>query len=488
MSDLGASGSVFARALANAKVVVVGLGRSGVAAAKLARKLGATVTGVDALPAERLASTGLAEAGVTLFAGIEPARANAPDVGTQELVACFAEADLIVVSPGVPHFEALDREARRGAVVIGEIELATRLLDTIPSVAITGSNGKSTTTTLVGELFAEAGMVPFVGGNLGDPPAEIVPGPGEAAPSARVLVLEISSFQAERIPRYAPRVAALLNVSPNHLDRYAGFEAYVAAKGNLFVNQSPADTAVVPVGDALCLAEARRGKGTVVTFGRLEDGADVGFDREVVRDTRSGLTIPRREIRVTGEHNMQNVTAALALVAPFGIEEAVLRKVLGEFRGLAHRIELVREVAGVRFYDDSKGTNVGATVAAILGLEEERVVLIAGGRDKLGSYEPLVEALAKKGRAAILIGEAADRLAASIGDVVPIERADGMDEAVDRAHALAHAGDAVLLSPACSSFDMFRDYKHRAEVFVEAVVRITSSGTRERERRSRNEE
>jgi UDP-N-acetylmuramoylalanine--D-glutamate ligase len=450
-------------ALPGARVVVVGLGKSGVAAAALCRGLGAEVVGTDAAGPDRLAD---AVASLTA-AGVELALGGHAAAGLER-------ADLIVISPGVPSFPELAGAEGRGVPVIGEIELATRLLPGVPVIAITGSNGKSTTTTLVGELLAGAGIRAFVGGNLGDPPAAIVPRPGgPTAIEHEVLVLEISSFQAERVPLLRPRAAALLNLSPNHLDRYDSYQAYADAKGNLFVRQQGDDLAVIPAGDEPCEAQARRGSGRVVRFGPLADGADVGFDRDRIEDRRSGFAIARRAIALAGDHNALNVCAALALTSPWVADHAVLTEVLSRFRGLPHRVALVAEVDGRTFYDDSKGTSVGAAVAAIRGLPEDRVVLIAGGRDKMGSYQPLVDAMRARGRAAILIGEAADRIAEALGDAVPIERAGSMEEAVAAAAARAQPGDAVLLSPACSSFDMFRDYKHRGDAFVDAVTAIS---------------
>ncbi|HTJ85517.1 MAG TPA: UDP-N-acetylmuramoyl-L-alanine--D-glutamate ligase, partial [Polyangiaceae bacterium] len=395
--------------LAGARVVVVGLGRSGVAAARACLRHGARVTATDSARLEALSAEAraLAEGGGTLAAGGH----DAVDL---------ASADLVVISPGVPAFPALAAAEARGVLVIGEIELASRLLPGVPTIAITGSNGKSTTTTLVGELCAALGLETFVGGNLGTPPAEIVVDP--ASPSFDVLVLEISSFQAERIPTYRPTSAALLNVSDNHLDRYDGFDAYVRAKGNLFVHQTESDVAVVPAGDARCLAEAARGRGRVVTFGPASSGAAFAFDRDVVVDRARGISYARAEMRVAGDHNAANVAAALALVSHLEPDPAIVRRVLASFAGLPHRIVKVATRAGVTYYDDSKGTNVGAVVAAIRGLSEEKIVLIAGGRDKLGSYDPLVAALRDRGRAAVLIGEAADRIAEAIGDAVPVAR------------------------------------------------------------------
>lgn len=450
----------FKTKLSSSNVVVVGLGRSGVAAAKLAKKIGAAVVATDSAPLEKLSpeALALADHGVEILAG------------SHDRVR-FDESDIIVMSPGVPSIPAVEAAGAAGTEVIGEIELAFRLMPPMPIVAVGGSNGKTTTTTLAGEILRALGAKPFVGGNIGTPPAEIIEDGSIAAYD--VLVLELSSFQCERMPTFRPDRAALLNVTPNHLDRYDGFDAYARAKGNMFVNQTPACAAVVPEGDAVCLREARRGKAEILTFGPADlASASFVFDREHIIDRERGVRYARQGIRLAGEHNAANVCAVLALVADRAPDPAVVTDVLARFEGLPHRVAFVRERDGVTFYDDSKATSVGAVVAAINGLSQAKIVLIAGGRDKLGSYDPLVEALRARGRAAVLIGEAADRIASAIGATVPVERASSMEEAVERAARLAQAGDAVLLSPACSSFDMFRDYKHRGDVFVDAVRRL----------------
>jgi UDP-N-acetylmuramoylalanine--D-glutamate ligase len=436
--------------LAGKRVVVVGLGTSGVAAARLCLRRGARVVATDEKAREVLSeeARGLEGNGATLVAG---GHADAQ----------MTEADLVVVSPGVPPLAEVAEAERKGVPVWGEVELAVRSMGhPAPVVAIGGTNGKSTTTSLIGSLFAAHRMRAFVGGNLGEPLAD------HADDVFDVLVLEVSSFQMERVDAFRPHVSALLNVTDDHLDRYASFDAYARAKGNAFVRQGEDDWAVVPAGDETCLREARRGRGRVVTFG---PGGSIEVTEDAVVDHRSAERYPRDEMALTGGHNALNVAAAVACVGPFGLPGATIRQTLRGFRGLPHRTALVAEVLGVRFYDDSKGTNVGAAVTALEGLREERAVLIAGGRDKGGSYAPLVEALARKARAAVLLGEAAGAIARAIGRRVPVQHANSMREAVRLGASLARPGDAVLLSPACSSFDMFRDYKHRGDEFVRFV-------------------
>jgi UDP-N-acetylmuramoylalanine--D-glutamate ligase len=309
-------------------------------------------------------------------------------------------------------------------------------------------------------MLEAQGLRAFVGGNLGEPLSDHVD------ETFDVVVLEVSSFQMERVDRFRPHVGVLLNVTDDHLDRYETFEDYANAKGNAFVRQTEDDWAVLPVGDSTCLRQAQRGRARVVTFG---PGGTLDVTKEAVVDRRTGARFERASMALAGGHNALNVAAAIACVGPFGDTADAIGHALRFFRGLPHRSSFVAEVNGVRFYDDSKGTNVGAAVTALDGLAESRVVLIAGGKDKGGSYAPLVDTLVRKARAAVLIGEAADAISSAIGGAVPLRRAGSMVEAVRIGAELALPGDAVLLSPACSSFDMFRDYKHRGDEFVRAV-------------------
>lgn len=452
------------------RVLVVGLGRSGIAAARLCQQQGAQVAGTDSRPAAELGPA-LHQLGIELFAG---GHDQAP----------FDRVDLVVISPGVPDFPALRACGARGVPVIGELELGFRFTQA-PVLAVGGTNGKSTTTALLACLLEGAGLKVFAGGNLGVPLCEVVGTPQSAQYDA--MVLEVSSFQLERAPTFHPKVNLLLNITDDHLDRYDGFHSYAQAKGNSFVNQGPADFAVIPAGDPLCSEQARRGKGRLLRFA-LNSTIDRTIDRAgdpaveyrvetsgqhgVVVEHSSGVRFDLAELRLHGTHNWLNAAAAIAAARCFGISPPSIAAGLRAFAPLAHRMALAGEVAGVRYYDDSKGTNVGAVVTALNGVTEPRVVLIAGGRDKLGSYEPLRAALQCKGRAVVLIGEATERMATALGDTLPVSRAGSMDEAVQVAAKLAQKGDAVLLSPACSSFDMFSGYAARGDAFVAAVQRL----------------
>ncbi|WP_052376392.1 UDP-N-acetylmuramoyl-L-alanine--D-glutamate ligase [Chondromyces apiculatus] len=433
------------------KAVVVGLGRSGVSAARLLLGRGAEVIANDAAPRERLSAEARA---------LEGEGARLVTGGHDE--GLFAGAELVVVSPGVPPFPALDAFERGGGEVIGELELASRWLSA-PIALIGGTNGKSTTTELTGAMLGRAGKKTFVGGNLGTPLVEAI-GAGFDA-----LVVEISSYQAERVSTLHARVHALLNITDDHLDRHGTFEAYADAKGKPFTLMTADDVAVIPYGDAIVARQAARGGARVVTFSGTDARADVTVEGDDLVDRTSGARVPLASLRLRGAHNVANACASVAVAAAMGAAPGAIAEALASFEGLPHRTVLVAEIAGVRFYDDSKGTNVGASVAALSGLGEPKAVLIAGGRDKQGDYAPLVDALRARGRAVVLIGEAAERIEAAVQGAVPVARATSMGDAVLRAQGLAQPGDAVLLSPACSSFDMFRDYKDRGDAFVREV-------------------
>jgi UDP-N-acetylmuramoylalanine--D-glutamate ligase len=449
------------------RVLVVGLGRSGIAAAQLCAARGARVTVTDR---REWSALGAALAGLP----VDIAR----ELGGHRRET-FTSAELIVLSPGVAEIPELAAARAAGVPITGEIELASRFVSG-SLIAITGTNGKSTTTTLVGDILRATGRPTFVGGNLGEPLAEAVGTPAAAPGGA--CVVETSSFQLETAERFRPQVAVLLNITADHLDRYADMDAYAAAKARIFAAQTANDNAVVNLDDDLAVAVSNdvpsRRLGFSVTRPLAEGawlGAD-GADGLMVR-LPDGPTerYPAILPGLVGRHNQANALAALLAGRLAGATPAQAQSALLAFRPLEHRMELVAETGGVAYYDDSKGTNVGAVVASLDGFPRP-VVLIAGGRDKGGDYAPLAAVLQKFGRAAVLIGEAADKMQAAFAGKLPIERAATMDDAVEAARRLAQPGDAVVLSPACSSFDMFRDYKHRAEVFRAAVARVAAGG------------
>jgi UDP-N-acetylmuramoylalanine--D-glutamate ligase len=444
-------------------VLVVGLGASGRAAARLLAARGAKVILNDARTAEALpdavALAGEIDAGLEL-GGHDP-----------EL---FTSVDRIVLSPGVPRLPAIDAADAAGIPVSSEIELASAFVEG-RILGITGTNGKSTVTSMVGAICEAAGLPTFVGGNLGAPLAGVVG--TEAASPRGVMVVELSSFQLERVSSFRAHVAAVLNVTPDHLDRYPSVDAYAAAKGRIFEGQRKGDVAIVPDGDEACLALARPSAATIRTFGGHGDVQVI--DGRIV-DMAGRVDLPIAELGVAGGHNVPNACAATLIARSAGVPAVAIEKALRAFRGLPHRMVKVGELDGVAYYDDSKATNVGAAVAALDGLADRpgKVVLIAGGKDKGGSYAPLRERMEATGRALVLIGEAAPLIAdAMAGSTLGLANATSMEEAVREARALARPGDIVLLAPACSSFDMFDSYAHRGEVF-EAAVRALGGGGR----------
>lgn len=446
------------RDVAGKKVAVFGLGRSGIAAAKVALKAGAFVWATDSRSASQVGPEVLAlgELGAQLIlGGHDPAK--------------FEHIELCVVSPGVPALPLFDEFESRGVPVIGELEFGLWWVDA-PIAVIGGTNGKSTTTTLTGAMLDGPGRRVFVGGNLGAPLCEAV------GSSWDCIVLEVSSFQLERSPSLKPRASVLLNITEDHLDRYATFDDYAFAKGNAFVNQTPSDVAIVPADDEVCLRQAQRGSAKLQTFGNEAFGktADYFVSGSFAVERSSGFSLDLSQVNLHGLHNHHNLLAALAAARALGASDEMITNGARAFVPLPHRMHKVRSLDGVSYYDDSKATNVGAAVTAIRGLSERRCVVIAGGRDKQGSYAPFVQALEDKARALVLIGEATPIIADAVGEVVPTYRASSMEEAVELAQGLAKDGDAVLLSPACSSFDMFKSYAHRGDVFALAVQRLVT--------------
>ena len=449
--------------LTGKRVLVVGLGRSGIAVARLCASKGARVTVNDVKPAHQLeAELALLPPTIAREVGGHPA-------------ALFAEQDLIVMSPGVPPLPMIDAARSRGVQITGELEVASWFIGST-MVAITGTNGKSTTTSLCGIILAANGQPTFVGGNLGVPLAEAVDTP--AGRPGGTCVVEVSSFQLETARTFRPQVAVLLNISPDHLDRYPDLESYIAAKQRIFAAQTASDFAVLNIDDPNVEAAARTIHSRCIlisTHQVLGVGGWVDGDSLCVRLPGGPIEYyPAQLPGLVGRHNRENALAALIAARLLGALPAEARYALVSFRSLPHRMELVGDFNDIEFYDDSKGTNVGAVVAALDGFPR-KVVLIAGGKDKGGSYAPLAEVLRKQGRAAVVIGEAAPKIRAALEGVLPVEMAADMDEAVQLAAGMAERGDAVVLSPACSSFDMFRDYAHRAEVYRIAVQTLITS-------------
>jgi len=443
------------------QVLVVGLARSGISAARLAASRGARVKATDRRAATELGSTALEY--------LEAARVELALGGHD--AADFTGADLVVVSPGVPLALPEIQEARRqGVPVIGEIELGWLLSGGVPVVGITGTNGKSTTTALCGVLFQQDRRA-FVGGNLGTPLCELVLSGNEVD----VVVLELSSFQLEGVERLKPRVAACLNVTPDHLDRYRDLEDYALAKARLFRNQQASDYAVANARDHRALGVAAASRAELHTFGigppqrrAIRDpGADGTGELVLTPAVGSEERYLARSRALRGRHNRENAMAAILCARLLGVPGPAVQRGLDEFPGLPHRLEPVRERGGVEWVNDSKATNVDSTLVGLSAFPAGRpsVVLIMGGRGKGAPYAPLRDLFPGRVKALLTIGEDAPALERELGDLAPTERAGTLAGAVVRAAVVAGPGDVVLLSPACASYDQFRNYEERGEAF-----------------------
>jgi len=454
--------------LDGAHVTVVGMARSGVAAVELLLEKGAKVTAVDQRPVE---GTKLAALGVAAVA---------------QTGAAFERADLIVLSPGVPADLDLVAEARaRGVKVIGDLELASWFLEG-EIAGITGANGKTTTTALTGHIFADSGIPAQVGGNIGTPPCSLV----RTSRANQWNVLELSSFQLETTDTFRAHVGAALNVTPDHLDRHYSAENYAEAKGRLFVNQRAGDFAVLNADDPVTRSYASRGSASVMWFSSTSkvEGAYLEGGRIMLRGQP---LMEMREVPLLGIHNIENTMAAALIAHLAGTRHEQIRSAVMTFPGVEHRIEFVREIRGVRRYNDSKATNVDATLKSLAAFGRGLWVIL-GGKDKNSDYTPLAQPLADKAREVLLIGAAADKIEAQLvgrepspgrDPLVASEPAGGLtaDPGVrptqcrDLATAVAHAyrnaraGDTVLLAPACASFDQFENFEHRGREFKRLV-------------------
>jgi UDP-N-acetylmuramoylalanine--D-glutamate ligase len=371
----------------------------------------------------------------------------------------------IVLSPGVPlTIPLLQEAAARGIPVIGEIELAYQHLQG-SVIAITGSNGKSTTTALIGEILRVAGRRPIVAGNIGDP---LVSSLDES--EGRNYVLELSSFQLESLETFHANVALLLNITPDHMDRYPNFDAYAAAKYRIFRNQESGDTAIVNANERRTVARDTTARvwrfsgAKSVDEGAWFDGTDL-----VMNVGGTERRIPRSSLRLQGLANVENALAAWLAARAVGIDDVDVQIAFGTFEGLPHRMVLVRELDGVKWINDSKGTNVDATLKALEGFESGSVLLILGGKDKAGEFEKMRELVKDKARTVLTIGAAAKRIEEALGDSAEIVVVGDMQHAVEWAREHAKTGETVLLSPACASFDQFRNFEHRGQHFEELV-------------------
>jgi UDP-N-acetylmuramoylalanine--D-glutamate ligase len=445
--------------LKDKKVLVVGMARTGIATAKFLKARGSLVTTTEAKPEEEMREA------------VQELKGT--DLSTEwggHRIETFLQQDLIVVSPGVDlNMDPVQKAIRHGVRVVSEIELAYHFIH-VPILAITGTNGKTTTTLLLGEMLKEDGRKVGVGGNVGEPLILFA----EGGDRWEVLVAEISSFQLEAIEDFRPRISVLLNVTEDHLDRYPSYSDYIEAKARIFANQNSGDLVILNRDDPIVMQFGERVKAKKVMFSmreKLEEGAFANGQTISLRlgGNREEYSLAKTPLK--GIHNVENMMAALTTARLFGCSKKAVQDVLCRFKGLEHRLEFVREVGGVRFYNDSKGTNVGSVVKSLQSFSEP-VILIAGGKDKNGDLSPLKELVEKRVKHLILLGEAKERMNHELGGLTDTVMAKTMEEAVSLARQKAKGGEVVLLSPACSSFDMFKDYKERGRVFKEAVVRL----------------
>ena len=457
--------------LKNKKCIVVGAGKSGLSAARFLASLGARVILND--QADLAAKLGqveielLEKEGVVIVGG-----GHSPDI--------FSDRELIVLSPGVPASASplaslLADAEKRGAEVISEIELGYRFIDA-KVIAVTGTNGKSTVTTLLATVLENAGKKVFAGGNLGTPLTEFL----ISGDMADIFLLEVSSFQLERIKDFKPFISIMLNVTADHLDRYESMAEYIEAKKRVFINQDAGDFAILNMDDKRVAGFASSIKAMMIPFGALgsQSGRQSGgvfIDGDAIISDIEGrkASIDISLFEKNGIYNIENAMAAFAAALLCGLTETEFCEGLEDFTPLPHRMQFIDKYIGIEFYDDSKATNVGATVNSLENAKG-RVVLIAGGKDKGGSYKPLKEIVQEKAKGVVLLGEAARTISSALADATEIIFAKEMKEAVMQAFKLASKGDLIILSPACSSFDMYKNYINRGMAFQRAVRTLIS--------------
>ncbi len=443
------------------RVLVLGLGRSGLASALFLQSQGARVTVSDSKSEDQLRDQmpALLDQGIAVETGGHAART-------------LQNQDLVVVSPGVPVDAPPIVQARNlGQSVIGEIELAAQFLKG-PIVAITGSNGKTTTTTLVGEILKAGGLETLVGGNIGIPAISFA---GKAS-SNTAIVLEVSSFQLETICTFRPKIAVVLNITPDHLDRHRTFASYVDAKARIFENQTADDYTVLNADDPTCVELASRTRAQVFWFTRkreVDSGAFVREGKIAVRVKGREIEImPLAEIPLKGAHNLENVLAGVCAGALMGCSGESIRAAVRSFKAVEHRLEYVATICGVEYYNDSKATNVDATIKALESFPAN-VHLILGGKDKGSDYSVLKDLLRQRVKAVYTIGAAAEKIQSQIKGATNIVSSGTIELAVKHTAAVAQPGDVVVLAPACASFDQFQNYEHRGRVFKDLVLGLS---------------
>ncbi len=454
----------FRASLRGRDVAVIGAGASGMACVRLLVQAGARVVLADAKPREAMAEAAAeAEAlGAVVLERFERSD-QAPPV------------DLIVSSPGVPReHPALVAGCAAGIEVLGTMELAYRLCPA-PIIAITGTNGKGTTCRLLSGIFAAAGRPHILAGNIGNPLAGEL---AQATPET-LVVLEVSSFQLEGIVDFHPRIATVLNIAPDHLDRHADLCEYLEAKTRIFANQEPGDFAIVNIDDELVRGLAATTRATRVTVADSYEMADAAvIDGRVTTALwgRREVICPATDLALRGRHHLKNLLVASVAARLLGVAPEAIARAAREYQPPEHHMEVAGEVGGVQYINDSKASNPAAAVADLAAMDRPFVAIV-GGKDKGADFAELGALLVERARAVLLIGEAADRIAQAMGEAAGAERADSLEEAIARARELAQPGDAVIMAPACSSFDMFDDYRHRGRAFGEAVRRLAGEAT-----------
>ncbi|OGP54840.1 MAG: UDP-N-acetylmuramoylalanine--D-glutamate ligase [Deltaproteobacteria bacterium RBG_13_52_11] len=446
--------------LSGKRVVVVGMATTGMAAAEFLVKQGAAVIVSEQKAEHELGASPqrLRSLGVKMELG-----KHSPQT--------FLSGNLIVLSPGVdPAIPPLEQARVKGIPIVSEVELASWFIN-LPLIAITGTNGKSTTTSLIGHILSGWGKKVFVGGNIGIPLTNHL----LRGEEADYIVAEISSFQLEAISSFRPWIALLLNVGEDHLTRHPTLSSYAAAKARIFLNQGPKDWAVINHDDAIVRTLIPQIRAQLLTFsreGKKETGVWLEDRNTIVYKNKGGEErFSLTKVKIKGMHNCENIMAAIGAAKVCGVPQGVLQKSLESFEGLEHRLELVGEWRGVSVYNDSKATNVASAITALQSLEGP-IILLAGGRDKGGAYSPLRGIIKERAKALILMGEAQSRMQAAFQDLAPVHLVDGMEDGVILAWKLAQGGDVILLSPACSSFDMFQDYQERGRIFKEMVLKL----------------
>ncbi len=441
--------------LAGKNILVIGLGKTGKSAAQFLARRSARVAVTDTRPESDFQEWMANGAGTGAFGWVPYDPSSLPGI------------DLVIPSPGIPPSDALLSAAlRQGVPVFSEIELAARFLR-IPMIAVTGTNGKTTVTTLLGEIFRENGIEAFVGGNIGTPLIDCA----DAGENARYAVVEVSSFQLQYIETFRPFVSLILNVTADHVDYHGTFEAYRRAKERIFENQKEGDRVVLNADDPYLSPPLTTPAAAVLKFstmGEPEEGVFLRRDRMLLRTGGAEEDYPLDMIRIPGRHNVENVMAAVLAARVAGCSREGIIAAVGTFRGISHRIELAGEKKGVSYYDDSKGTNTGAVQRALETFSRP-VILLMGGRDKDGDFASLEETVRERVKRLILFGEAAERIGGFLGGIVPAENAGPLEHAVRRAYEEAEPGDVVLLSPGCASFDAYTDYRHRGRHFQQIV-------------------